>query len=91
MLVGHSTTSVQRRGWASIRNGALLALAANEFDVLITADRGMAHQQNLDTLPVAVLIVAARSNRLEDMARAVPVILEALEELLPRSLRMVSA
>jgi len=27
LLTGHSVTTVQRRGWASIKNGKLLALA----------------------------------------------------------------
>ena len=83
MLVGHTTITVQRRGWASINNGKLLALAAGEFDVLLTADKGMEYQQNLATLPISILIVLARSNRIEDLATAVPVILSALAELPP--------
>jgi len=38
-----------------------------------------------------VLIVLARSNRMEDMAPAVPAILTALSELPPRSIRKVTA
>ena len=91
LLVGHEANSVQRRGWAGIKNGKLLSLAANEFDVLLTADRGIEHQQNLATLPIAVLIVLARSNRMDDMAPAVPAILTALSELQPRSIRKVAA
>ena len=91
LLVGHEANSVQRRGWAGIKNGKLLALAATEFDVLLTADKGIEHQQNLATLPIAVLIVLARSNRMEDMAPAVPAILAALSELQPRSIRKVTA
>lgn len=91
LLVGHSVATVQRRGWASIKNGELLALAAGEFDVLLTADKGMEYQQNLATLPVAILIVLARSNRLVDLASAVPTILTALAELPPRVLRKVAA
>ena len=91
LLTGHSAITVQRRGWASIENGKLLALAAGEFDVLLTADKGMEYQQNLATLPVAILIVLARSNRIEDMAAAVPAILSALEEHMPGTLRKISA
>ena len=90
LLVGHQCISVQRHAWSSIKNGRLLALAAAEFDVLITADKGMEHQQNLALLPVAVLIVLCRSNRLEDMAGAVPGVLSALSELQPRTLRQVA-
>ena len=53
-LTGHSFTSVQKHGWASIKNGKLLALAVGEFDVLLTADKGMEYQQNPVTLPVAI-------------------------------------
>jgi hypothetical protein len=83
--------TVQRRGWASIKNGKLLALAAGQFDVLLTADKGMEYQQDLATLPVAILIVLARSNRIEDLAQAVPAILEALIELPPKTLRKIAA
>lgn len=91
LLVGHEASSVQRRGWAGIKNGKLLTLAATGFDVLLTADKGIEHQQNLAALPIAVLIVLARSNRMEDMAPAVPAILTALSELQPRSIRKVAA
>jgi predicted nuclease of predicted toxin-antitoxin system len=91
LLTGHSAVTVQRRGWASIKNGKLLALAAGDFDVLLTADKGMEYQQNLATLPMAILIVLARSNRIDDLSPAVPAILEALAQLTPRTLRKISA
>ena len=87
LLTGYSTTTVQRKGWTSIKNGKLLARAAGEFDVPLTADKGMEYQQNLATLPISILIVLARSNRIEDLAAVVPVILSALAELPPRTLR----
>jgi hypothetical protein len=90
LLTGHSFVTVQRRGWASIKNGKLLALAAGEFDVLLAADKGMEYQQNLAILPVAILIVLTRSNRLEHMVPAIPGILEALDTLQPRMLKKIS-
>jgi hypothetical protein len=89
-LTGHSFTSVQKHGWASIKNGKLLALAAGEFDILLTADKGMEYQQNPGTLPVAILVVRANSNRMDDLLLAVPAILNALEVLEPRTLTRVS-
>ena len=90
LLMGHDVKSVQRHGWGGIKNGKLLALAASEFDVLLTADKGIEYQQNLTTLPVAVLIVLANSNRLEDMALVVPNILKALVNLQPRTVQRVA-
>jgi hypothetical protein len=51
----------------------------------------MEYQQNLDDLPIAILIVLAKSNRLEDLALTIPVILGALTQLPPRTLRKVAA
>jgi predicted nuclease of predicted toxin-antitoxin system len=91
LLVGHSYSTVQRQGWTSVKNGKLLNLAKDDFDVLLTADKGMEYQQNQDALPVAILVVRARSNRMEDLGRAVSAILTALEEMPPRTLRKVAA
>jgi predicted nuclease of predicted toxin-antitoxin system len=53
LLTGHTFMTVQRQGWANVKNGNLLALgAANGFDLLLTADKGMAYQQNLTELPM---------------------------------------
>ena len=90
LLVGHSYSTVQRQGWTSVKNGKLLNLAKDHFDILLTADKGMEFQQNLDALPVAILIVRAKSNRMADLERAVPAILGALADLPARTLRKVA-
>jgi len=69
-----------------MENGELLRLAAEHFDVLITADRNLEHQQNLRTLPVSVVVLAASTNRLESLAPLVPQLLELLKALPPRRL-----
>ena len=38
-LPGHDCVSVQKMGWGGIKNGKLLVLAQDEFDVFLTADR----------------------------------------------------
>ena len=46
-LPGHQTESVPSLGWAGIQNGELLAKAVEAgFDVLVTMDSNMVHQQN---------------------------------------------
>ena len=69
-----------------MENGELLRLAAEHFDVLITADRNLEHQQNLRTLPVSVVVLAASTNRLESLAPLAPQLLELLKALPPRRL-----
>ncbi len=43
-LTGHDCVSAQKMGWGGIKNGKLLALAQEEFDVFLTADRNLSFQ-----------------------------------------------
>ena len=64
-------------GWAGTGNGELLRLAADRgFDALATVDRGIAHEQNLNDLPVAVVIMLAVRNRLDELL--VPKVVDSL-------------
>jgi hypothetical protein len=90
-LVGHEVSTVQRSGWSGIKNGKLLALAATQFDVFLTMDGNLEYQQNLATLPIAVLVIEALSNRIEHLEPVVPNILRELNHLPLRSLRRVAA
>jgi len=58
--------TVQEEGWASLKNGELLRVAAGRFDVLLTVDRNIAFQQNLRGLSIGILAMAVTSNRLVD-------------------------
>ena len=89
LLVGHECLTVQRAGWSGIKNGKLLALAGTKFDVFLTMDGGLEFQQNLFTLPIAVLIAEALSNRMEHLEPLVPEILRELNHLPARTLRRV--
>jgi predicted nuclease of predicted toxin-antitoxin system len=91
LLTGHDVSTVQRCGWAGVKNGKLLALAATQFDVLLTMDGNLEYQQNLATLPMAVLVVSAVSNRIEHLEPLISAVLSALEDIPPRSLLRVAA
>ena len=68
-------------GWATIKNGELLALAEKEFDVFITVDRNLSFQQNLPKFNIAVLVLQAHSNRLADLNPLAPKVLSILPSL----------
>lgn len=72
---------MQQEGWRGRKNGDLLAPAAREFDVFITTDRGIPHQQHLAGYDIAVVLVEAHSNRVEDLAQLVLGIKAALSML----------
>ena len=77
-LVGHDARTAPEMGWASKRNGELLALAAGQFEVFLTADRNLSHQQDLSSFDIAVVVLVARSNRFHDLRPLVPRILYVL-------------
>jgi len=78
-LPGHAVESVPLLGWAGIENGALLRKAVESgFEVLVTMDSNMVHQQDLPAYPIAVLVLQARSNRLQDTRPLMSAVLQAL-------------
>ena len=78
-------------GWAGTGNGALLGLAADSgFDALLTVDRGFAHQQNQDDLPLPVVIMLAASNRPDELRPLVPKVVAILSGTLQRRAYHVS-
>lgn len=70
--------TVSKMGWSGIKNGELLALAENDFDVFVTVDRNLSFQQNLARHAIAVIVLRARSNRLGDLRPLIPRLLDAL-------------
>ncbi len=65
-------STVQERGWTGIKNGELLALAEEHFDVLITSDQNLRHQQQLAGRRLAVVVLPSNQ---------VPVVVRLLDEI----------
>ena len=80
-LKGHEVQTVPRRGWAGVRNGELLRRAATEFDVFVTVDQNLQHQQNLSRFPVAVAVLVVHDNRIETLEPLAPLLLSVLLSL----------
>ena len=84
-LIGHDVQTVAYAGWSSAKNGALLQLVANsgQFDVFLTLDKNLPQQQQLGTLPFAVVVLRAISNDIDDLRPLVPELLRRLPQFLP--------
>ena len=58
-LPAHTVTKAKDRGWDTLTNGDLLAEAERAgFDVLLTADKNMRHQQNLRGRKIALVVLS---------------------------------
>src|SRR6516225_1087210 len=83
-LPEHQVESVPLIGWAGIENGELLSKAVEAgFDVLVTMDSNMVHQQNIGRYSIAVVALRARSNRLGDTRPLIPALLAWLPQVKP--------
>lgn len=80
---GHSCSTVQEIGLSGKKNGELLTLAEGKFDVLLTLDKGIQFQQNLTGRKIAVLLVGAKSNDIDDILPHLPECLATLQSIQP--------
>ena len=88
-LTEHSVRTVVEAGWSGLKNGKLLALAAAEFDAFVTVDKNLPFQQNLATLPIALVVLDSVSNELSALLPPVPALLRELASLKPKSYTLV--
>lgn len=77
VLAGHIVEEARSLGWDTLRNGELLdAAEAAGFDVFVTTDRNLRHQQNLTGRRMAIVVLGAGRwrlvrNRLREIAVAI--------------------
>jgi hypothetical protein len=90
-IEGHFVRTAQTAGFAGLLNGELMAAMKDAgYDVLITFDQNLPYQQN-ENLPVAVLVLVARNNRVETALSFASAIAAALGELRPGQLIKLNA
>ena len=87
----HEVRTVQQMRWSSLTNGELLERASGRFDVMLTADQNLEHQQNLARFNIAVVVLVAMNNRIESLRPLVPSVEKLLKEIKAGTLRRVSA
>lgn len=56
-LSNHQVSTAQEMGWSALKNGALIAAAEKQFDVMITTDQNIKYQQNLKDRVLAILVL----------------------------------
>jgi hypothetical protein len=91
LLAGFDVVTVPEQGWQSMKNGELLRRASSDFDVFVTADQNLEPQQNIPSLPLAVVVLVASTNRLEAYVPLAKKLAEAVSAARPGTVTRVAA
>jgi hypothetical protein len=81
--------TVQEEGWGSFKNGQLLGRAQTNFDVLLSCDSNLRHQQNPKRFEIGIVAVETVSLRFRDIMRAIDEIRAAVARVMPGELIVV--
>ena len=80
----HVVVTAAVAGWENLTNGLLLdAAEKNDFDILITTDKNMQHQQNLKERRIAIIVLS--HGKWPDVKMSVPKLLDAITGAKPGS------
>ena len=81
-LPDHFCRTVSRAGLRGLKNGELLAKSEESgYEVLLTVDKGIAYQQSVTGRKISVLVIRAKSNKLDDLLPHIPACLSALAKI----------
>ena len=87
---GVTVRTIAQCGWKGAKNGTLLRLAEPQFEVFVTMDQGIPHEQNLQAYDLGFVLMKARSNRYEDLAPLMPQVNQAIKTVKPGELISVT-
>ena len=90
-FAGHQVRTVEEAGLKGLKNGELLRQASKVFDVLVTVDQNISHQQNLHTLRIGIVVLAARKNTYDALRPLIPRTLDTLERITPGEIVKIAA
>ena len=61
-LANHEVSTAYEPGWATLKNGELLAAAEEfKFEVFITTDKNLRYQQNLVSRSISIIVLSSTS------------------------------
>ncbi len=78
----HQTHTAEWAGLKGKKNGELLRAAEDAgYDVLLTVDQGMLHQQRSINRRISIVVIRSRTNQLEDLLPFADAISQLIENI----------
>lgn len=89
-LAEHEAKTVKQCGLEHVDDRTLLIRASADFDVFLTVDKDLPHQQNIASFDIAVVVLRARTTRLADLRLLLYRLREALQRATPGVVQVLS-
>ena len=80
-LEPHRVALTKEMHWEDMENGALLAEAQAEFEVIITTDTNIKYQNQLPQFDLAMVVLRGYSNAYRELVALAPELLTTLETI----------
>ena len=82
-LKNHHTKTAVEMGWSSLKNGKLLEMSIKAgFDVLLTIDKNIHHQQNIKSFNITVVVFDVARSKIELIKPLLPKIFAIADSIL---------
>jgi predicted nuclease of predicted toxin-antitoxin system len=82
-IIGHDVWTARDKRINELPDGELLDAIDGKFDVLITQDKSLPHQNRVAGRSFGVVLLRARSNRIVDLLPLVPAMMRAIADVKP--------
>ena len=81
-LLDHDVFTVREMDWSGVKNGKLMSQCVeNHFEILLTIDKNLQYQQNLEKYPITIVILNCPSSKIEDLKKFVPIFLDKVSSV----------
>jgi hypothetical protein len=78
-LLDFEVYTVSELGWNGVKNGKLMTLCVeNNFDVLLTIDKNMMYQQNLEKYPIIIAVINSFTSKYEELILFIPFLIKQM-------------
>ena len=74
--------TVREMNWSGVKNGELMSLCvANHFDIILTIDKNMIYQQNIEKYPITIVVFDSSTSKIEELVLFIPSFLKQIYNL----------
>ena len=78
-LSGFEIYTVNEMKWCGVKNGKLMSLCVtNQFDIILTIDKNIIHQQNIEKYPLAIVVLNVSTSKMEELQLFIPSFLKQI-------------